>query len=126
MLARSPAASEYRAAARQYGIVTWWGSYIECASSIARQAREGSAPSQIAESYRMLEELSRDWREISPSEQLRRAAIRALKSHALRAGDALQLGAALLASGFEAHTVRFRTEDRRLKQAAEREGFVVE
>ncbi len=126
MLAKSPTSSKYRAAARQDGIVTWWGSFVECASSIARQAREGSAPAQIAESYRMLEELSRVWREISPSEQLRRAAIRALKSHALRAGDSFQLGAALLACGFEAHTARFRTEDGRLKQAAEREGFLVD
>lgn len=126
MLARSPAAASYRAIAAQSRIFTWWGSYVECACAIARRARDGSVPSQTAESYRMLELLAQDWREIQPSERLRRAALRVAKNHPLRAGDALHLAAALLSSGFEPHAVRFLTEDLRLKQAAEREGFVVD
>jgi len=126
MLARGPLAAGYRAAAREFGVTTWWGSFVECAAAIARQAREGSAPAQIGESYRMLEELAREWQEVAPSERLRRAAIRVLKGHGLRAGDALQLGAALVVSGFEPHSVRFRTEDGQLKKAAEQEGFVIE
>ena len=126
MLARGPAAARYRIAARDFGIITWWGTYVECASAIARHAREGSAPSQIAESYRLLDQLSDEWREIAASEGLRRAAVRMAKNHTLRAGDALQLGAALIAAGFEPNAVRFLTEDARLKVAAEREGFVVE
>ena len=125
MLARSPAAAAYRAIAGQSRVVTWWGSFVECACAIARRAREGSAPSQTAESYRMLDLLAQHWREIQPSERLRRTAIRVAKNHPLRAGDALHLAAALLASGFEPHSIRFLTEDRRLKQAAEREGFIV-
>jgi predicted nucleic acid-binding protein len=73
----------------------------------------------------MLDLLAQDWREIQPSERLRRTAIRVAKNHPLRSGDTLHLAAALLASGFEPHSVRFLTEDTRLKQAAEREGFVV-
>lgn len=126
MLARSPAAAQYRLTARDFGVTTWWGTYVECASAIARQAHEQSAPSQIAESYRLLDQLAEEWREVAPGERLRRAATRMARNHTLRAGDALQLGAALVASGFEPHAVRFLTEDRRLKQAAEREGFVVD
>jgi uncharacterized protein len=125
MLARSPAAAGYRAIASQSRVVTWWGSFVECACAIARRAREGSAPSQTAESYRLLDLLAEDWREIQPSERLRRTAIRIAKNHPLRAADALHLAAALLASGFEPHSVRFLTEDARLKQAAEGEGFIV-
>jgi hypothetical protein len=47
------------------------------------------------------------------------------KNHVLRAGDALQLGAALLCCRFEPHSARFLSEDRRLRLAAEREGFTV-
>ena len=126
MLARGPAAESHRKTAQRFRIVTWWGTYIECASAIARHAREGSAPAQIAESYRLLEQLSKEWTEIQVSENLRRAAVRAAKNHELRAGDALQLGAATIASNFEPHTVRFLTEDNRLRRAAEREGFVVD
>lgn len=126
MLGRVPEASHYRVVAQQFRIVTWWGSFVECALAIARRAREGNAPSQVAEVYRMLEELSREWREIGAGERLRRAATRVLKIHALGAGDALQLGAALVAGDFEPHSVRFLTEDRQLKRAAEREGFVID
>lgn len=66
------------------------------------------------------------WREIHASESLHRTAVRLLKTHPLRAGDALQLGAGLVASNFEAHSVHFLTEGARLKQAAEREGFIVD
>jgi predicted nucleic acid-binding protein len=73
----------------------------------------------------MLELLAGEWREIGSSEKLRRAAARTLKTHVLRTSDALQLGAAIIASGFEPHTARFVTEDKHLRQAADREGFVV-
>jgi hypothetical protein len=74
----------------------------------------------------MLEQLAGEWREIGLSDKLRRAAARILKTHPLRASASLQLGAAIVASGFEPHTVRFMTEDKQLRQIAEREGFVVD
>jgi predicted nucleic acid-binding protein len=115
----------YIGIAEQTEIITWWGSYLECTSAIVRLARRGSPPPQVAESYRMLEHLSERWREIAPSERLRRAAARILKTHILRTNDALQLAAALVASGFAPDTARFLAEDKRLREAAEREGFVV-
>ncbi len=94
------------------------------ASAIARRKREGTSPPQVADSRRMLDALLCEWRDVGRSEQLRRAALRALRSHPLCASDALHLGAALVASGFEPHSIHFRPWDRRLKAAAEREGFV--
>ncbi len=126
LLAKEPALARYRRFARESEIVTWWGTSIECISAIARRSREGSSAAATAESYRNLADLTSAWREVQASEALRQAAIRLLKIHRLRASDALQLGAALLASNFEAHSARFLTEDARLKQAAGREGFVVD
>lgn len=126
LLLKEATSESHRKVARENGIVTWWGSFVECASAIARREREGTAPPQAAESRRMLDALSREWREIGQSEQLRRAALRALRTHTLRASDALHIGAALVASGFGPHSIHFRTEDRRLKIAAEREGFLVD
>jgi predicted nucleic acid-binding protein len=116
----------YRGVADERGVVTWWGSYVECIAAIARHAREGVSLPPITQSYRMLEQLSEGWIEIAANEQLRRAAVRALRSHKLRSGDALQLGAAMIASSFEPQNARFLTRDLRLKNAAEREGFVID
>lgn len=126
MIAREPGASRYRVLAEEAAIVTWWGTFVECAVAIARRAREGSAPAQVAECYRMLEQLSEQWLEVAPNEQLRRAATRIARSYPLRAGDAFQLGAAMVACCFEPHSARFITEDRRLRNAAEREGFLTQ
>jgi uncharacterized protein len=125
LVVREATTELYTKIAEETQIVTWWGSYLECTSAIARLARRGSAPAQVADSYRMLELLAGEWREIGSSEKLRRAAARTLKTHVLRTNDALQLGAAIIASGFEPHTARFVAEDKHLRQAADREGFVV-
>jgi predicted nucleic acid-binding protein len=119
-----PTASRYRPFQNDR-IFTWWGTSIECVSAIARRQREGADFVIVAESYRRLEAMREGWQEVQPNEGLHRTAIRLVKAHPLRADDALQLGAALIASGFEPHGNHFLTEDVRLKQAAEREGFLV-
>ena len=125
LLEGEPAATRYRRFENER-IVTWWGTSLECISAIARRQREGAGAAIVAESYRRLQAMRDGWLEVHASESLHRTAVRLLKTHPLRAGDALQLGAALVASNFEAHSARFLTEDARLKQAAEREGFVVD
>jgi len=102
------------------------GAVVKCASAIARGAREGEARESTAAAYCNLTELLAQWKEIPASEPLRRAAMRLLRTQNLRATDAIHLGAALVASDFEPHTVRFFSEDRMLTEAAEREGFLIE
>jgi predicted nucleic acid-binding protein len=125
LLVGEPAAARYRRFENQ-PIVTWWGTSLECLSAIARRQREGAAADIVAESYRRLEAMRAGWQVVRASESLHRTTVRLLKTHPLRAADALQLGAALVASNFEAHSAHFLTEDARLKQAAEKEGFVVD
>jgi uncharacterized protein len=125
LLAGEPAATRYRRFENQ-PIVTWWGTLLECISAIARRQREGAAAEIVAEAYRRLEGMRAGWQVIYASESLHRTAVRLLKTHPLSAADALQLGAALVASNFEPHSAQFLTEDARLKQAAEKEGFVVD
>ena len=126
LMTRGPNAARYRAILRESDIVTWWGSYVECAVTLARHAREGTAPAQMAESYRTLQELAENWLEVASNDKLRRAAARTARLHIIRAGDAFQLGAAMVACSDRPDSARFLTEDRRLKQAADREGFVVD
>jgi predicted nucleic acid-binding protein len=125
LLVGEPAPARYRQFENQ-PIVTWWGTSLECISAIAGRQREGAAADIVAESYRRLEIMRAGWQEVHASGSLHRTVVRLLKTHSLSGADALQLGAALVASNFEAYSARFFTEAARLKQAAEKEGFVVD
>lgn len=107
-------------------ITAWWGTSIECASAIGRRERSGAMDS--AEATRALTDLGRlaaAWAEIPPSERVRDLALRLVRVHDLRAGDALQLAAALAASEERPETLDLVTFDDRLALAASREGFHV-
>lgn len=125
LLVGEPTAARYRRFENQ-PIVTWWGTSLECNSAIARRQREGEPAQIIAESYRRLEAMRSGWQVVHASESLHRTAVRLLKTHPLSGADALQLGAGLVATNFDPHSAHFLTEDTRLKQAAEKEGFVVD
>ncbi len=58
-------------------------------------------------------------------EPFRRYAERLVETHPLRAGDALQLAAAIVAAEERPDSIEFVTFDRRQAEAAEREGFRV-
>jgi len=107
-------------------IATWWGTRVECISALARLEREQSLalPSMRAAIAR-LEALSREWIEVPAIDDVRTQASRLLRTHALRAADALQLAAAIVASDFEPSALVFVSLDVRLSAAAEREGFPV-
>ena len=108
------------------GMFVWWSTEVECASAIARAERERRIePSQTAQAFRALETLRRAWVEVEQSGHLRSTAIRLTRTHPLRAGDALQLAAAVIASEDGPASLRFVTLDDRLALAAEREGFPV-
>lgn len=106
-------------------IVTWWGSSIECFSALMRLVRQGrlnSSGAQAAE--RRLRELRKGWNEVLPTEACRRAAERMLRVHPLRAADAQQLAAALIASDNEPSMLEVVCLDQRLTEALRKEGFI--
>jgi predicted nucleic acid-binding protein len=72
-----------------------------------------------------LRAVAEQWTEVTANDQVREHAIRLLRVHNLRAADAVQLSAALMASGFEPRTFDFVTLDSRQALAADREGFNV-
>ncbi|HEY6608587.1 MAG TPA: type II toxin-antitoxin system VapC family toxin [Candidatus Limnocylindria bacterium] len=107
-------------------IVTWWGTRVECASAVSRREREGVLDEHEAHAaLDQLAILAADWAEIAPSARLRQAAERLLRVHPLRAGDALQLAAAIIAADGDPPSIPFVTLDDRLASAARREGFPV-
>lgn len=107
-------------------VVTWWGSSVECASALHRLHRQGELdPDALAQAGTRLETLTTAWIEIEPSDPLRRRAVRLLRVHPLRAADALQLAAALVAVDENPRNLDFVSSDARLSEAAFREGFNV-
>jgi len=108
-------------------VVVWWGTPVECASAIARLERDGalSGP-QVAESFARLDALAPSWMQIDPSDDIRESARRLLRVHPLRAADALQLAAAMVAAERRPSTLAVMTFDDRLRDAAAKEGFLLE
>lgn len=105
-------------------IVAWWGSSIECASSIARLHREDRlTAAEDRQARSLLTMLSASWFEVQPGDAVRAQALRLLRLHSLRAADALQLAAAVEWGGSPPEG-QFVSFDERLNAAAEREGFV--
>ena len=106
--------------------MSWWASRVECASALHRLRRdEVLDEAGLTLALRKLETFFEKCLEVGPAEEVRGRALRLLRSHALRAGDALQLAAALVASHEAPEALPFVTSDLRLKAAAEREGFNV-
>jgi predicted nucleic acid-binding protein len=107
-------------------MAAWWGTPVECRSAFARFGREGvPAVTGLRHAIEALEAISRTWLEINPSERVRDLAIRVLSVHPLRAADSLQLAAALLWAGHSPRGRGFACLDRKLREAASAEGFIV-
>ena len=106
--------------------MTWWGSSVECASALNRLRREGAIDDlALGQALERLETLAAGWVQIRPLERVRRRAVRLLRTHPLRAADALQLASALTAAAEEPADLDIVTSDVRLSTAARREGFAV-
>ncbi len=107
-------------------IITWWGSSVECYSALMRLMREKKLTiSQQHLAEQRLSVLQNGWTEVLPTETVRRITKRLLRTHPLRAADALQLAAALTACDQEPDKFEIICLDTRLTEAAQREGFVV-
>ncbi len=107
-------------------VVTWWGTAIECVSALTRRERDGSLSSAaLASGIDRVRGAAKSWTEVTPSDELREQSIRLLRVHRLRAADAMQLAAAILAAQFQPYTLDFVSFDKDQNIAAEKEGFRV-
>ena len=99
---------------------------MECVSAIARLERDSALEGAgVRDALDRLKEAAQSWAEVPPTSLVRDQAIRLLRMHRLRAGDALQLAAAIVAADFEPGTLELVTLDARQAAAAEREGLRV-
>lgn len=121
--ATAGATEQYRA---DPDVFVWWATTVECVSALARQERDGAlgaAAMQVA--LGRLMQLSEGWQVIDAGDRVRTVAERVLRVHPLRAGDALQLAAAIVAAEDQPASLPFVTLDDRLADAASREGFPI-
>ncbi len=107
-------------------LLVWWATPVECMSALSRCERDKSeAPDAINIAMQRLRALAENWNEILPAQSVRRHAERLVRSHPLRAADALQLAAAVVAAEVDPWSLPFVCLDRRLAAAALKEGFLV-
>jgi uncharacterized protein len=127
LLAAEPSTRQIQALlAQDAEVVVWWATSVECASAVARLARdEALSAADAAGAFVRLDQLSASWSQVEPSDEIHEIARRLLRVHPLRAADALQLAAASLAAERRPSTLAFVTLDDRLREAAGKEGFVL-
>ena len=89
-----------------------------------RHAREISVAAHLA-SDAVFAKLSRYWMTVAITDAVVDEAVSLVSRHALRTGDAVQLGSAIVARRTLRTTLRFVTFDKRLAVAARAEGFSV-
>lgn len=107
-------------------MLIWYGSPAELESALNRRKRDGSlATDDETKARRRLDRLAGSWLEVQPTVKVRDRALRLLRVHTLRAADAFQLAAALVACSEETRGFAFHTNDARLQEAAAAEGFCV-
>ncbi|MPY86301.1 MAG: PIN domain-containing protein [Luteitalea sp.] len=116
--------AKVRQMARSYRLAVWWGTSVEATSGLYRLKREGTlTAAETTQALRRLHHLRTRWDEVGPSEVLRETAERLLARYKLRAGDALQLAAALEWCSSRPRERVFIGRDDDLSEAAESEGF---
>ena len=107
-------------------VMLWWGTPVELVSGACRLRRNGVLDDRdLSLLMTKIDEVVSEADQIDPDEQIRLAALRAVRTHDLRAADALQLAAALVWTDHEPLATGFVCLDKRLRDAAEREGFCV-
>jgi len=112
--------------AEDAAVVTWTLAGVEVVSALRRLVREGALRERSArEAEELAGDLMKGAHVVRDVEQVKRLAGRLLRLHPLRAADALQLGAALAWADGHAEGQIVHTYDRRLAEAAGREGFRV-
>lgn len=106
--------------------VFWALTGVELASAIERRVREGALDRSDRSGLLVhVRRLAADATEVADIASVRTLATSLLARHPLRAADALQLAAALVVAAGDPASWTFVVLDRRLADAAEREGFQV-
>jgi predicted nucleic acid-binding protein len=107
-------------------MVAWWGTPVELVSALSRRERDGGLSfDAVTAAIARLRALERAWHQVVPTDAVRGRAQRLLRVHPLRAAESLQLAAALSIADDDPASVRFLSLDRRLADAARREGLDV-
>lgn len=105
-------------------IVVWTLTRVEAVSALRRLVREDVLPERAAgEAEDLLDALLEQTHAIEDVPGVRDLACRLLRTHPLRAADAMQLGAALVWANGHPKGLVVHTLDGRLALAARREGF---
>lgn len=103
-----------------------WSASLECVSALCRKEREKALDAAgLSTALQRLKILEDHWHEVVVSDQLKAVCRRLLRTHALRAADAVQLGSAIVACGNRPGKYELVTLDQPLKTIAEKEGFQV-
>jgi len=107
-------------------VLVWTLTRVELVSALARRGREEPRRARaLLQARRKVLAAWEEWSEVIEVVAVRRVAERVVETHPLRAADALQLAAALVAVDLEPRGLEFVTFDERQGMAAEREGFTV-
>jgi len=107
-------------------VATWGLSRVEVVSAVERANRAGRVDAKTRRA--LLDRFGRlgeNWHEVTDLLAVRKRAMSLLARYPLRTGDAAQLAAALLLAEDDPATIAFVCLDRRLADAATREGFRV-
>jgi len=127
LLLEEPGSGTARALLREdAAMVAWRLAGTEVVSALWRRRRADEldeAARRFAEQGLAL--LESTWTSVEDAAHVDRRARRLLAAHPLRAADALQLAAALVACDERSDVLPIVTFDDRLAEAARREGFVV-
>lgn len=115
-----------RWAREERSIVTWCLTRLELVGAVERRARQGVlTPQKRRAALQRFEELAESWDEVTDLLPVRTRGGPLLARHPIRAADAVQLAAALVAAENDPASLPFVCLDRTLAAAAEREGFRV-
>jgi predicted nucleic acid-binding protein len=105
-------------------ITVWICTDVEITSALVRRARPGDQVA-VRNAETLIASLASTWLEVDESAAAVDRAKHLAKTHRLRAMDALQLAAALIACEYDPARLNFVTLDNALAAAARAEGFTV-
>src|SRR6185295_19508288 len=107
-------------------VVVWMLTGVELLSALGRLGRQATGLEDMVPGLRFSAlAIVERCAAVTDVDSVRRRAERLVGVHPLTAADAMQLGAALVASGDRPETLEFVTLDRQLARCAQLEGFRV-